>query len=125
MASLTGIMTYGFNNFKLLPRNNNDFEAYKSVNGVGSSFVNKGKALVYPNPTSSVMNLDYIMPVNTSDLTLTIYDIFGRTINTVSLDGTTGTANVNVSEYTQGTYIYSISSASAGVLNNGRFVVTK
>jgi hypothetical protein len=125
MASLTGIMTYGFNNFKLLPRNNADFEAYQSINSIGSSFVNKGKALVYPNPTSSVMNLDYIMPVNTSDLTLKIYDIFGRTINVVSLDGTTGTANVNVSEYAQGTYIYSISSASAGVLNNGRFVVTK
>jgi predicted extracellular nuclease len=125
MASLTGIMTYGFNNFKLLPRNNVDFEAYQSINSIGSSFVNKGKALVYPNPTSSVMNLDYIMPVNTADLTLKIYDIFGRTINAVSLDGTTGTANVNVSEYAQGTYIYSISSASAGVLNNGRFVVTK
>ncbi len=125
MASLTGIMTYGFSNYKILPRNNADFQAYQSVSGIVSTFVNQGKALVYPNPTSEIMNLDYIMPVKSSDLTLSIYDIFGRELNKVTLDGTMGTASVNVSDYAQGTYIYSITSASAGVLNNGRFVVTK
>ncbi len=125
MTSLTGIMTYAFSNFKLLPRNNNDFESYVITTGITSNFVNKGKALVYPNPVSSVMSLDYIMPVSTSDLSLNVYDIYGRLINTISLDGTTGTAKVDVSNFSQGTYIYSISSASAGVLNNGRFVVTK
>lgn len=125
MASLTGIMTYGFSNFKLLPRNNNDFVAYQSVNGITSNFVNKGKAVVYPNPTASNLNLDYIMPVNKADLSLNIYDVFGRLVSTTVLENTTGTTSVNVSSLANGTYIYSVSSASAGVLNNGRFVVTK
>lgn len=124
MTSLTGIMTYGFSNFKLLPRNNNDFESYTAL-GVTSNFVNKGKAVVYPNPATSVMNLDFIMPVSTKDLTLSIYDIFGRKINSIALPETTGTVSVDLSNFTQGTYIYSISSAKEGVLNNGRFVVTR
>lgn len=124
MTSLSGIMTYGFSNFKLLPRNNNDYESYVAL-GITSNFVNKGKAVVYPNPASTVMNLDFIMPVSTNDLTLSIFDIFGRKINTIALTETTGTVSVDLANFTQGTYIYSISSASAGVLNNGRFVVTK
>ncbi len=124
MTSLSGIMTYGFSNFKLLPRNNNDYESYVA-SGITSNFVNKGKAVVYPNPASTVMNLDFIMPVNSNDLTLSIYDIFGRKVNSISLTETSGTASLDLSNFIQGTYIYSISSASAGVLNNGRFVVTK
>jgi hypothetical protein len=124
MTSLSGIMTFSFSNLKLLPRNNNDFEAYTAL-GITSSFVNKGKAVVYPNPASTTLNLDYIMPVNSADLMLTVYDIFGRVVNTTALTETTGTAKVDISSLSQGTYIYSISSASAGVLNNGRFVVTK
>lgn len=124
MASLSGIMTYGFSNFKLLPRNNNDFESYTAL-GVTSSFVNKGKAIVYPNPASTKINLDYIMPVQNADLKLSVFDMFGRVISVIDLTETTGTASLDLSNYTQGTYIYSISSASEGVLNNGRFVVTK
>ena len=124
MNSLTGIMTYSFSNLKLLPRNNNDFDTYTAL-GITSTFVNKGKAVVYPNPATTNLNLDYIMPVNSADLMLTVYDIFGRVVNTTTLTETTGTVKIDISSLSQGTYIYSISSASAGVLNNGRFVVTK
>jgi len=80
---------------------------------------------MYPNPATTNISLDYIMPVQQADLTLTVFDMFGRVVSTSTLTETTGTATLDLSNFTQGTYIYSISSAKEGVLNNGRFVVTR
>lgn len=56
MKSLTGLVYFGFNNLRLLPRNNADFEDYFTVNVeklVGSSH----SIVVYPNPASKAVRI--------------------------------------------------------------------
>jgi hypothetical protein len=127
MTSLTGIMYYGFSNFKLLPRNNADFVGYEGGVGVGigSSRSNKGNVIAYPNPADERISFDYILPENAKDLSLKIYDLMGREITAEKISDVSGTMTLNTTDFVQGTYIYSIVSEVTGTVNTGRFMIVK
>lgn len=126
MASITGIMTYSFSNMKLLPRNNNDFEAYsRQLVGINSKTYNKGEVVVYPNPATTIFNLKYTMPKSSANISIAVYDILGNLVAYQSLSSNEGNARIETSNLTNGTYIYVVQSANEGILNTGRVVVLK
>jgi hypothetical protein len=126
MTSLTGIMYYGFNNMKILPRNNADFENMSAGHvGITSSHVNKGRVVAYPNPAVEDINFDFILPVDAKNICIRVYDILGKQVAVKNLPAVSGTVAFETANLTNGTYIYTVVSENAGVLNTGRFVVTK
>lgn len=126
MASITGIMTYSFSNMKLLPRNNNDFEAYsRQLVGINSSAYNKGEVVVYPNPATSNFNIKYTMPKSSANINVAVYDILGNLVASQALTSTEGNARIETANLTNGTYIYVVQSENEGILNTGRVVVLK
>lgn len=126
MASITGIMTYSFSNMKLLPRNNNDFEAYsRQLVGINSKTYNKGEVVVYPNPATTNFNLKYSMPKSSANISVAVYDILGNLIASQTLTSTEGNARIETANLTNGTYIYVVQSENEGILNTGRVVVLK
>lgn len=69
MDTLIGVFNYGFSQYKLLPRNNDDFRGfsvalekakYPAIPGSGAvkTIHNNVKVLVYPNPTKSILNIE-------------------------------------------------------------------
>jgi hypothetical protein len=69
MDTLIGVFNYGFSQYKLLPRNNDDFRGfsvalekakYPAIPGSGAvkTIHNNVKVLVFPNPTKSILNIE-------------------------------------------------------------------
>lgn len=125
MVALTGIINYSFNNMKILPRNNADFEGISSSVGFASTYLKKGNVVAYPNPTSNAIYFDFILPNDARRNVLKVYNVLGEELYVNQLDGVSGTAHINTNGFSQGTYIYTIYSANQGVLTTGRFVISK
>jgi len=85
MASLTGIMTYSFGNMKLLPRNNDDFEAYSGANcesgivSVEEGLADVDRLRAYPNPAFDRLTIEHQM-VQPRALSIELTDLVGRSI---------------------------------------------
>jgi hypothetical protein len=70
---------------------------------------------VYPNPATGQVNI--VSPAGTIE----IYELSGKLIATHS---TEGHLNVNVSSYSNGTYIYKMTDASSKAVKTGKFAVS-
>jgi len=70
----------------------------------------------YPNPATSIVNIDYAL--NSGNAQVVFYNILGVSVHEQSLNGQTGTAKVNVSNFATGIYFYTIKV-------NGKSVETK
>ncbi len=75
---------------------------------------------VYPNPTSSVLNvsIDYNLAKKIS-----IIDISGKIIDKIAI--TDKNTAINVSEYNHGIYFYQIYDLSGNLIKSGKFTVSK
>lgn len=62
----------------------------------------------YPNPSSSMVYVDYKLPVNTTNAKLKISNLLGTTVSTIDLTKNEGKAAVNVNDLKNGVYFYSI-----------------
>jgi len=60
----------------------------------------------YPNPASSVVNIDYAL--NKKDAQIALYNILGVQVYAQTLNSTEGTAKINVADFAQGIYFYTI-----------------
>lgn len=67
---------------------------------------------VYPNPTSSVLNIKTSEAVST----VSIISTDGKILSTTEMNGTTG--SVNVAELNAGVYFYEVSTESGNVVRN-------
>jgi len=103
--AVEGILFYGFSNFRLLPRNNNDFIGASvtldsisvATSPIGVDEWAAGNVKVYPNPATDLIVLE-----STSAGTWSISTVLGQELATVT---TTGTARVDVSNWQKGTYV--------------------
>ncbi|MEL6842332.1 MAG: T9SS type A sorting domain-containing protein [Bacteroidota bacterium] len=128
MASLTGIMYYSFGQMKLLPRNNDDAEAYSGVNCVdGINDIDDELAgssiLVYPNPASDLINLRYDFPkVVRAEAVLT--DLMGRRVAERQITTQNGSLQFDTQSFSAGTYLLSVQ-VEGVVIARQKVILTK
>ena len=123
--SITGILFQSFSNYKLVPRKNDDFVGH--VTDVENSNIipeEYNLSQNYPNPFNPTTTISYSIPNIASSLnsnvTLKIYDLLGREVNTlVNEIKQPGSYQVqfDARELSSGIYFYT--------LNAGDFYQTK
>ena len=113
MASLTGIMDYGFGVNKLLPRNNDDVVDYSGANckdGVDGppDAIAEGwlgsQMTVFPNPAYERLTISYEFPRMVRG-EIELVDLVGRVVRTKSFKEIAGTTSFQTSSLSQGTYL--------------------
>jgi hypothetical protein len=76
----------------------------------------------YPNPATSVINFEFIKPVN-NNLTLQVFNFVGKKVyelNTVSQKTT-----VPLTEFYRGVYIFQLRDKTGRIVESGKFQVAK
>jgi hypothetical protein len=118
--SITGVIYYSFNNFKLIPRKNDDFVGHvTSVDEVNEIAQTYSLSQNYPNPFNPSTIISYTIPSginqNASNVKLTVFDILGREVRTlVNEVKNPGRYEVhfNSEELGSGIYFYTIQAGS-------------
>ena len=64
------------------------------------------KNQAYPNPATSVVKIDYAL--NKSNAQLSLYNLLGVSVYEQKLNSREGTATINISDFPQGIYFYTI-----------------
>ena len=68
-------------------------------------FHSEGELTIFPNPVHDIM----IIEADTEIRSLSLFDIQGRLLRTIDINGTTG--EVDISQFMKGTYILEITSS--------------
>jgi hypothetical protein len=109
-GSLTGILWFGFSNYKLLPRKNDDFVDWVTDveydNVVPSEF---SLLQNYPNPFNPSTRIEFSLP-NEANVTLKIFNMLGEEVQTLVNNELNSagkhTATFNAGNLATGIYIY-------------------
>lgn len=91
-----------------------------SVQPMPVGTIDIGSVKVFPNPAKSIINFT---TENVLARTIAIYDITGRLIENLSLQNKE--AKLNVEDYSNGIYIYSICNENGTAISSGKFSVSK
>jgi len=118
-SSLTGVMNYSFNNFKLIPRTDADFADFttdvKQTSSLPTEFELQQN---YPNPFNPTTVIEFSL--STEAMTsLRIFNILGQEVavlmNEVKNSGSYK-VNFDASELTTGIYFYQLNSGSMNIV---------
>ncbi len=112
--SITGILYYGFGQYKLLPRNNDDFQLPTSARSAVS-----GSLRVYPNPTSNRLTVENL--TNATALKVSLTDVVGRQIFAKQLTGTQ--TEIQLKDLKSGTYYLHVSDAQGAWLKTEKITI--
>jgi hypothetical protein len=117
ISSLTGIMFYGFNHYKLVPRKDADFGVVTSVRAP-VQIVDQPSVFTldqnYPNPFNPSTVIQYGLPVG-GMTTLKIYNVLGQEVETLVKEmQAPGTYSVrfDASSLSSGVYFFRLQSGS-------------
>ena len=77
----------------------------------------------YPNPSSSVVSFNYSLPDYAHVATITLYDIFGRSVKALQTKNWEGCAVIPVNDLVPGLYLYSCTQ-NGKLLCNGKLVIS-
>ena len=98
--NVTGVVTFSYGNFKLLPRNGSDVSGFISV-----SEISRNNIYIYPNPLN-----DEILNIETKDISpVNIYDFSGKLLYSKMLNK--GINKINVDFLNKGLYFIKINSS--------------
>jgi hypothetical protein len=103
-------MTSAYGNYAWV--DNINFKAGASPAAIGN--VDNASVDVYPNPTSSDLNVRGL----NGDATFSFVDVLGRTIKTVSLENINSEIKLNVSDLSKGTYILKINNEGKSIVKS-------
>ncbi len=118
-TALKGILHYSFGNYKLNPRNNDDFEGYVSDVEDENIPVKFEVFQNYPNPFNPTTNIKFSIP-NAEHVSIKVFDVLGREVATLmntEMRAGTYTVKFGSGNLSSGLYIYRIQA--------GNNVVTK
>jgi hypothetical protein len=104
---------------------NTFFKAPTGVAPIASSDI-QADLKVYPNPMATQGTLEFNLPAQSGNVTVTIYDISGRIVKTVAMDNQAPGQHqigLNVQDFSQGTYIATVT--GDGFHKSARFIVVK
>ena len=109
--ALSGVMYYSFGNYKLVPRNDDDFVWFTTDVTEGEEIPTEySLSQNYPNPFNPSTTIQYSLP-EAGDVTLRVYNLLGQEVKTVfnNVSQSAGTHKVvlNISELHSGIYFYS------------------
>ena len=88
----------------------------KTETGIGQITSNTFLSL-YPDPVSTLATVKYILPDDTKENTLIIYDVLGNRLNEFHLDTSSGEININCQGLSRGIYFYSLVSDGKTILS--------
>ncbi|MDH3269493.1 MAG: T9SS type A sorting domain-containing protein, partial [Ignavibacteria bacterium] len=111
--ALSGVLYYSFGDYKLVPRNDDDFVGYTTdVANVVELPTDYVISQNYPNPFNPSTSIEYSLP-EAGDVTLNIFNLLGQKVKTVfdNVPQSAGTHKVvfDASELPSGIYFYSFS----------------
>jgi hypothetical protein len=109
--ALSGVLYYSFGDYKLVPRNDDDFVGYTTdVDDVDELPTEYSISQNYPNPFNPSTSIEYSLP-EAGDVTLQIYNLLGQKVRTIfdNVSQSAGTHKVvfDASELPSGIYFYS------------------
>ncbi len=109
--ALSGIMYYSFGNYKLVPRNDDDFVGFTTDVSEGEEIpIEYSLSQNYPNPFNPSTTIQFSLP-EAGDVTFRIYNLLGQEVKTVlnNVPQSAGTHSVvfSASELPSGIYFYS------------------
>ncbi|MDR2972515.1 MAG: T9SS type A sorting domain-containing protein [Bacteroidales bacterium] len=76
----------------------------------------------YPNPATSVVNIDYA--VNKGNAQIVLYNILGVQVYEQTLNGQEGIIKINISDFTSGIYFYTIK-IDGKAIETKKFVISR
>ncbi len=115
-GSITGVLYYSFNNFKLIPRKNDDFVDH--VTNIKDEILVSNKFELsqnYPNPFNPATKISFTIPSGMNNngeiVKLVVFDVLGREVKTlvneIKQPGNYE-VNFNANNLTSGIYFYTI-----------------
>lgn len=128
MDAVVGLMSYGFSNFRVLPRANDDLIGLNVTldavtgrpNNVSLEEVSSSVAVsVYPNPASSLVNVSIESMRN---FNVNLYDLNGRMVSSTSVEDAHDTT-IDLSTLPQGVYIMKVQNTSGAAVHTAKVMV--
>jgi hypothetical protein len=116
ISSMTGVMYYSFNRYKLTPRADADFGVVTSVDSEPEQELPRSWSLAqnYPNPFNPATQIRYSVPVG-GPVRLTIYNLLGQVVATLVDEvqpAGTYTARFDATHLASGVYVYRLSTGT-------------
>jgi hypothetical protein len=90
------------------------------LNSVGINEVNQVAVTLFPNPTNTVLNLQF---ENKGEATAMVYDMVGKLVASAAFNG--NNAVVNVNNLANGLYAVQLVDTKLGVIARTKFTVSK
>jgi hypothetical protein len=114
ISSLTGVVYFSFNRYKIVPRTNADYGTVTSVDITHEPGVPVEYSIAqnYPNPFNPTTTIEYTLPA-TGFVTLKIYNVLGQEVRTLVNDRQESgryTIRFDASSLASGMYLYRIES---------------
>ncbi|MCU0405575.1 MAG: T9SS type A sorting domain-containing protein [Ignavibacteriaceae bacterium] len=107
--SITGILWFGFSNYKLFPRKNDDFTGLSDIGDEANLPAEYSLSQNYPNPFNPSTKIEYSLPVE-GNVTLKIFNILGQEvrnlINNELMSAGRHTVTFEATSLPSGVYIY-------------------
>jgi Secretion system C-terminal sorting domain len=91
-------------------------------NGIQDEMNNDYGLKVFPNPSQNFINFSF-SGLPSENLILVVFDLNGKVIVEKTISNLNNT--INVSNYNEGTYLYSITNSKGDFLKSGKFNVIK
>jgi hypothetical protein len=127
--ALQGILYYSFGNYKLVPRNNNDFIGYNPVSVESDGTIPTEYALSqnYPNPFNPSTKINFSLPIE-SNVRLSVFNILGQEVKVLVDNQVQPVGSYNLTfdarDLPSGIYFYRLTASAVGE-GNKNFVDVK
>lgn len=78
----------------------------------------------YPNPASSMVSFDYMLPAGSSKAKISIHNLLGAKVKEINIAGIEGKISLNIQDLKDGIYFYSVN-VNNQIIETKRLVVSR